>query len=471
MFPVGTHWAYSNLGIDLAGYILQVRSGMPFTQYVQEKVLDPLGMISSKLDIDQVRATSDKAIGHSPMPFRPPVEFLIIPSGGVRTTASDMARYIQFHINEGALDGMRLLRQDLAETMYEPPNPAALDAEYALGIGSANWQGTRRFQHGGGGFGFSSNMIWFPELKLGAVVLSNAEDASLNVQIIEDVLSSIISADIPLYHSRASTLPSVQPAYGFIQNGPTFLTDSALSDLIASNALPVDEAGRQRHQTYTGTYVSTRWGIPLVRAQVNENEETLTVTALDQKILLSEVQPGLFFDPQGNVYDFSTTVNTSPNYSTFKINQQLMPFQLALYTICGIIFLFALYFWPVHPLLQRVRRKNSPMFGSVGGSSRNHWLTWIETLSGLAAFFSLFCMGFIVFIPNLVYVPWPHPYSDLPWWQHSFLRLPFLSLVLAIVIALLTVLRLRNYTERRAIHLPYFIVALALLTFNLAILL
>ena len=32
------------MGIDLAGYILQVRSGMPFIHYVQEKVLDPVGM-------------------------------------------------------------------------------------------------------------------------------------------------------------------------------------------------------------------------------------------------------------------------------------------------------------------------------------------------------------------------------------------------------------------------------------------
>ena len=43
MFPVGTRYSYSNVGIDLAGYILQVRSGMPFIQYVQQKVLDPLG--------------------------------------------------------------------------------------------------------------------------------------------------------------------------------------------------------------------------------------------------------------------------------------------------------------------------------------------------------------------------------------------------------------------------------------------
>ena len=38
-FPVGTGYAYSNLGIDLAGYILQKASGQPFAEYVEEKLL------------------------------------------------------------------------------------------------------------------------------------------------------------------------------------------------------------------------------------------------------------------------------------------------------------------------------------------------------------------------------------------------------------------------------------------------
>ena len=68
-----------------------------------------------------MRATPTRAIGHVDVPLRPPVDFLIIPSGGVWTSAEDMARYVQFHINAGALDGTRLLQEDLAETMYTPP--------------------------------------------------------------------------------------------------------------------------------------------------------------------------------------------------------------------------------------------------------------------------------------------------------------------------------------------------------------
>lgn len=465
-FPVGTRWGYSNLGIDLAGYILQVSSGMPFTQYVREKVLDPLGMTRSTLDIRQVRATPNRAIGHSPMPFRPPAEFLLIPSGGVWTTANDMARYLQFHINVGALDGGRLLYQDLAETMYEPPNPAALDAEYALGIGTANWQGTRRFQHGGGGFGFNSNMVWYPELKLGAVVLTNADDVSLNMQVVDDVLGSIISADIPLYHSRASPLPSVQPAYGFIQNGPALLTDTALSDLITSKAIPLDEAGRQRRETYMGTYVQTRWGFPLIDAQVEENNGMLAITALGQTTALNEIQPGMFFDLQGNAYEFSPAVSTSPNYPIFKIDPRLLLLRLTFYALCGLIFLSTLLFVPIRGIL-RIRRADP----SGIKSPRSRWLRWIGILSGLASLSSLVCMGIIFFIPNMIHVPWPRPYVDLLWWQFALLSLPFASLVLAVVIAVLAWLSMKGQTDGHAIRFYYLSVALALLTFNLVLIL
>lgn len=41
-YPVGQRYAYSNLGIDIAGYILQVKSGKSFPNYVKEKLLDPM---------------------------------------------------------------------------------------------------------------------------------------------------------------------------------------------------------------------------------------------------------------------------------------------------------------------------------------------------------------------------------------------------------------------------------------------
>jgi CubicO group peptidase (beta-lactamase class C family) len=470
--PVGTHYDYSNLGIDLAGYILQVRSGMPFTQYVQEKVLTPLGMASSRLDINQVRATPGRAIGYGLFPLRPPIGWLLIPSGGVWTTANDMARYLQFHINSGALGGTRLLRQDLAETMYTPPNPAASTAEYALGISVNDNQGTRCLQHGGGGFGFNSYMVWYPELKLGVVVLANAEGDNLVSQLTSDVLTDIIHDDLPVYHARASIKPAVQPAYGPIVNGPALLTDSALSDLIASKALPLDAAARLRRQALAGDYVVTKWGIPIGIAQVRVNNGTLTGTVLGQTSALTEVHPGLFFDPQGISYDMNRPATDAPNLPLIKIDPQLLPFRMAFYGLCGLVFLSSLFFWPVRAMVRRIRvKKTIPSFVAVPPADRR-WLPWsiaVAILAGLASLFDLFCLTAEAIVPNLAYVPWPRPWADLLWWQFAGLNLPFASLLLAAGVVLLAGLAIKNRAWGCPLRIYYSLVAVTLLIFNLVL--
>ncbi len=489
-FPVGTHYEYSNLGVDLAGYILQVRSGMPFTQYVKEKVLFPLGMAASTLDVGQVRATPGRAIGHSAVPFRPPAEFLILPSGGVWSTANDMARYLRFHINEGTLDGARLLRQDLAETMYTPPNAAASGAQYAQGITVSYRNEARRFQHGGGGFGFDSNMIWYPELKLGAVVLTNAELGKLYWKLNEEVLDSIITDNPEVYGGRAKTVPTVQPAYSPITNGPALISDAALNRLLADRALPLDEAALERRQSYVGEYVITMWGVPAIVAQIQEKNGTLTAHLLGQAIPLTEVQPGLFFTPQGDVFDGRGAVLTGLSQPLVKTHPQTLPFQLAFYAACGLAFLSTLFFWPlraaVRGVARLVRRKKpsqaaAPAPGNASSEAgesgsparpgrRRGWLATASVSAGLASLFSLFCLGVEAMVPNLVYVPWPQPYTDLLWWQYAALSLPFASLLLGAVAAAAVALAARRRAWGRLLRIYYAVVALALAGFNLAIL-
>ena len=261
MFPVGARYSYSNEGIDLAGYILQVRSGMPFIQYLRQKVLDPLGMKDTTLDVNRVRATLTRAIGHTDLPLRPPVDFLLIPSGGVWTTAADMASYLQFHINAGAFDGKQMLREDLAATMITPPNNPAAREGYALGVSVSSRNGALIIYHGGGGFGFNDEMAWYPELKLGAVVLSNSGEHAYSFNLCLDVLDDIIAGNIPLYRQRYLSATHTSPSYpAEINTG--ILSNFDLRYLIRSKALPEDAAALQRRGNYAGTYIMLDHGIP-----------------------------------------------------------------------------------------------------------------------------------------------------------------------------------------------------------------
>jgi CubicO group peptidase (beta-lactamase class C family) len=471
-FPVGTRYSYSNMGIDIAGYILQVRSGIPFVEYVQEKVLNPLGMKNSTLDVKRVRANSTRAIGYTiGNSFRPPVDFLFIPSGGVWTTAADMAHYLQFHINKGALDEDRLLREDLAETMYTPPSAPARnaypDSSYSLGITVNMRNGARHFQHGGGGFGFNSSMVWYPELKLGAVVLCNVQlSDDFVVQVNDAVLDSIIDNNPTLYIERARDAVRVDPAYP-PDKKENILFDYALQRLIENQAVPEEAANGQRQKSLVGKYFlvgSTEM------VELSDYNGKLAFSYFGDTGNLTEVRPGLYFSPYGDALDFRGQTPTFANIRLAKVNTQRLPFQILFYATCGLVFLSALFFWPTRLLLHRIRRKSGPMDAAMVRPLRNSWLVGVSVLSALASLFSLPCLMMVALFPILLYMPWLTPYVDLTWWQFTLLSLPFVSLTLAIVIVLLIGLSMRGHVVGHTNRLYYLIVAFALVAFNLAIL-
>ncbi len=213
-FPVNERYSYSNLGVDLAGYVLQIRSGLPFQEYVKRKLLDPLGMKASTFDIERIKADSRKAIGHSGFPFKPPVEVPMVPSGGFYTNAAELARYVQWHLDGGKVDGRPLLRESLYRQMAEIPERLPHQTEgYGLGIGVDHSHGKLLLNHGGGGFGFLAEMEWHPDWKLGIVCLTNSTTHNFQKSLPDRILDRFLVARIgPLPPEPAENVdPSLKP--------------------------------------------------------------------------------------------------------------------------------------------------------------------------------------------------------------------------------------------------------------------
>jgi CubicO group peptidase (beta-lactamase class C family) len=196
-YPVGYRFSYSNLGIDLAGYILEKQSGTPFAEYIHDKVLAPLGMTDTTLDIAEIMKAGDRAIGHvAPhldVPGGIPVAVPMIPAGGVYTNIRDMGRYMQFFINRGRVDGRQVLREDLIKEMQTPAFPEALERfGYGLCLQSVVAGQTYLLSHGGGGYGFSTSMTCFPELKIGIVALTNSRESTITQSGVQGVFFEAI---------------------------------------------------------------------------------------------------------------------------------------------------------------------------------------------------------------------------------------------------------------------------------------
>ncbi len=198
-YPVGTRYSYSNLGMDLAGYILQVVSEKAFEAYMEENLFIPLGMRNSSFDVEVVRQNKNRALGHSRPYEKVPLAIPMIPAGSVYSSAEDMAKFIQFHLNKGKFNNKSLLKPDFLDEMYTIPYPhKGQKTGYALGIAkgfiSLNERELLSLEHSGGGFGFLSTMKWFPELGFGIVILTNSVnhnnvDGNLANQIIDKIIA------------------------------------------------------------------------------------------------------------------------------------------------------------------------------------------------------------------------------------------------------------------------------------------
>lgn len=122
LYRPGTVTSYSNYGADLAGYIVQHASGMPFAEYVRTRILEPLGMRRSSIaqplppdlasQVSEEYPTASDSVG----------EFEILqgePSGNLSATAADMARFALALLGRGtAPDSTRILSAETMRLMY-----------------------------------------------------------------------------------------------------------------------------------------------------------------------------------------------------------------------------------------------------------------------------------------------------------------------------------------------------------------
>ena len=152
MYHPGEKWHYS-VATDVVGYLVEVLSGKPLGDFMQEKIFDPLGMVDTAFHIDPSKLdrfctlygkTSESEFGVLDLPdssvYLPPVANQSGGSGLVSTLA-DYLNFAQCILNGGKLNGVRLLGPKTVELMtcnHLPPAllPIAFEGtEPMLGMG------------------------------------------------------------------------------------------------------------------------------------------------------------------------------------------------------------------------------------------------------------------------------------------------------------------------------------------------
>ncbi len=112
-FQPGTQWGYGG-GLDVVARVIEIVSGMPFNEFVQERIFDPLDMKDTHwiLPKDKLPRMMIFVEGKAGSPTR-----YFSGSAGLVSTARDYLHFEQMLVNRGELFGNRLLNPESVEMM------------------------------------------------------------------------------------------------------------------------------------------------------------------------------------------------------------------------------------------------------------------------------------------------------------------------------------------------------------------
>jgi CubicO group peptidase (beta-lactamase class C family) len=146
-FHPGTDFRYS-FSIDLLGYVIQLASGKPFDEFLQQRIFTPLGMTDTAFwvppeKLDRLASTYGPSKGGGLEVLQPFGEDITQPihrpfgGGGLVSTVGDYFRFGQMLLNGGELDGVRLLGRKTVEWMLQNHLPEGIHpmGELANGFG------------------------------------------------------------------------------------------------------------------------------------------------------------------------------------------------------------------------------------------------------------------------------------------------------------------------------------------------
>ena len=271
-------WIYNNMMYVVAAELVEQVSGMAFPDFVQRRVFEPLGMEDSVFTrADVLRSGGNVAGAHvfaddevrAVAPYRSASP---LGAAGIHSSASDMAKWLRFLLDEGRVDGRRLLEEETFAELLEPQifagpevaYPAAGEADphffgYGLGWFLQDYQGRLLAMHTGSLFGANALVAIVPEEELGLVILINADPVEYRHAFMYDVIDRFLGT------RQRDWSEHLHEVYAELETQADATYESARAERARGTEPSLEFEG------YTGTYRN-----PLVGdAQVAAGEEGL----------------------------------------------------------------------------------------------------------------------------------------------------------------------------------------------------
>ena len=412
VYPPGQFSAYANYGAALAGYIIERISGMSYDEYIEKNLLGPLGMsqTTSRQPIPSfLNADMSQGYIFTDGEFQLKPEFNVAanvaPSGAFRSTASDIARFMIAHLNDGQYGENRILQPAASQLMHRQSfshNPHVNGM--AHGFWELDMNGQEIIGHAGSHFIFNSLLMLFPEHHLGVFIASNSQGGTA---FLGENFSVFKRAFVDRFFPQE--VPAINPPADFPRRAGRF--------------------SGSYHMVMGGSETTPEKLITMMMAaNVQADENGLLVSLPEGKKRFVEVEPLVFrqedgeeviaFNEDGDGAISECFLKSIPVTALVKSRWfETLAFNLALLGVSAILFLSALIATLVVFFTRRKRAKSAP---STRLENAGRWIAGLASLLSL-----LFLVGAFASIFNIygLYI------GKLPLWTF----IPVLSIVVALL--------------------------------------
>ncbi|KOY85199.1 serine hydrolase [bacterium 336/3] len=181
---------YNNIMFIVAGEIIRKVSGLFWAEFIETRILKPVGMVSSVGSYNRIKSNTNIIDAHAPVNGKA----IAIPhdwnetanaAGGIMSNITDMAVWAEFLMNGGVTkDGKRLVSEKQMNYLWQIQTPLTANNippynsqfyGYALGWFVSDVKGLKQIQHTGGLLGTVTQFTLIPDMKLAIIVLTNQQ--------------------------------------------------------------------------------------------------------------------------------------------------------------------------------------------------------------------------------------------------------------------------------------------------------
>ncbi|UTA66345.1 serine hydrolase [Emticicia sp. 21SJ11W-3] len=254
-----TKYDYDNLLYIVAGEVVKRASGMEWEDFIEKRILQPLGMTQTAASFRRLKDKSNVIDPHAPVDgtvkvIRRDWSDVANSAGGLYSNITDMSKWIIMQMDNGKYgNGKQLFSEAVHDEMWTPQTIIPVRgtnsynthfSSYGLGWGLVDVKGYKQASHTGGLAGIVTQVTLIPELKLGIIVFTNQQQGAAFVSVTNTIKDSYLGV---------KGIDRVKENHDRVLQGlanAKKITDDIWKDIEAQQK----NAARMDNSLFTGTY-------------------------------------------------------------------------------------------------------------------------------------------------------------------------------------------------------------------------